>query len=158
MNLKCRFEATALRERDYKFIILEWTQLQEIWLNTVQAKGTFCILRSDACYSAEVKDLKLGYWKICGVKCQNYTGDCQRGGEEDLLFTAVRLDIDLNWTGSEMDFLLLVSWSQNSCFQQIRQAFWIWDHLCFPATASTPYTKTNILKTYWELVHLFSCF
>lgn len=54
-------------------------------------------------------NLKLGCWKVCGVKCQSCTEDAQRGGEKDLMFIALRLDIDLKCTGSDLDFLLLAS-------------------------------------------------
>lgn len=40
-------------------------------------------------------NLKLGCGKVCGVKCQSCTEDAQRGGEKDLMFIALRLDIDL---------------------------------------------------------------
>lgn len=99
MNLKCRFEAAAFRERetDYKFIILEWAQLQGILFNPMLVKGTFGISPTELTLATVVvaRDLKLVCWKVCGIKCQGYTGDCQRGGQEDLMFMALRLDVDL---------------------------------------------------------------
>lgn len=87
------------------------------------------------------------------------TGDCQRGGEEDLMFIALRLDghwPQVNWFWPRLPPVNLMTPKFLFFSKFLRPSE---SEITFASLGLYPSdTKTNILKTYWELLHSFSYF